>query len=129
MLLLDAVDGAEDGLLVASVTIRPDSPFARPDGVAAHIGLEYMAQACGALAGLTSLEAGEPVRVGFLIGARRVELHRSWFRYGERLTVSAQLMYRDDATAAMKTLIEIGGICVAEAQLAVYQPPPDTLLG
>jgi predicted hotdog family 3-hydroxylacyl-ACP dehydratase len=129
MLLLDAVDAVDDDCLVASVTIRPDSPFARSEGVPAHIGIELMAQACGALAGFLSLEAGEPVRVGFLMGARSASFRREWFAFGERLTVSVSLMYRDDVTAAMKAEIEIGGERVAEALLSVYQPPPGAIDG
>lgn len=127
MLLLDAVDAVGNDCLVASLTIRPDSPFARHDGVPSHIGLEYMAQACGALAGFLSLEAGLPVQVGFLMGARSASFRREWFAFGERLTVSASLLYRDDASAALKAAIEIGGERVAEAQLTVYVPPPGAI--
>ena len=123
MLLLDAVESVGDDSLVATVTISPESLFAEQDGVPAHIGLEYMAQACGALAGWLALEAGEPVRIGFLMGTRSMSIHRAWFAIGERLTISAVLVYRDELTAAMGARIEIGGDLVAEAQLTVYQPP------
>jgi predicted hotdog family 3-hydroxylacyl-ACP dehydratase len=123
MLLLDAVESVGDDSLVATVTISPESLFAEQDGVPAHIGLEYMAQACGALAGWLALEAGEPVGIGFLMGTRSMSIHRAWFAIGERLTISAVLVYRDELTAAMGARIEIGGDLVAEAQLTVYQPP------
>jgi predicted hotdog family 3-hydroxylacyl-ACP dehydratase len=123
MLLLDAVESVGDDCLVATVTISADSLFAEPDGVPTHIGLEYMAQACGALAGWLALEAGDPVRIGFLMGTRSMSIHRAWFAIGERLTISAVLVYRDAVTAAMGASIEIGGERVAEAQLTVYQPP------
>ena len=123
MLLLDAVESVGDDCLVATVTISADSLFAEPDGVPAHIGLEYMAQACGALAGWLALEAGDPIRIGFLMGTRGMSIHRAWFAIGARLTISATLVYRDEATAAMGARIEIGGDLVAEAQLTVYQPP------
>ena len=123
MLLLDAVESVGDDCLVATVTISAESVFAEHDGVPAHIGLEYMAQACGALAGWLALEAGEPVRIGFLMGARSMSIQRQWFAVGERLTVSAVLVYRDEVTAAMSARIEIGGERVAEAQLSGYLPP------
>ena len=123
MLLLDAVESVGDDSLVATVTISPESLFAEQDGVPAHIGLEYMAQACGALAGWQALEAGGPVQIGFLMGTRSMSIRRAWFAIGERLTISAVLVYRDELTAAMGARIEIGGELVAEAQLTVYQPP------
>jgi predicted hotdog family 3-hydroxylacyl-ACP dehydratase len=122
MILLDTIETWDGLCLVASVTIRRDSLFGGDAGVPAHIGIEYMAQACGAYAGVEAREAGERVRIGFLLGTRNCEIRRDRYRVGERLTVSASLVYRDGQMANFDTRIEIAGESVAEARLTVYQP-------
>ena len=122
MVLLDTVEAWDGQSLIASVTIRPDSAFCGEAGVPGHIGIEYMAQACGAFAGVEAREAGERVRIGFLLGTRNCAIRRGWYRVGERLTVSASLVYRDGQMANFDTRIEIAGESIAEARLTVYQP-------
>jgi predicted hotdog family 3-hydroxylacyl-ACP dehydratase len=122
MILLDEVVACDDERLVAALTIRESSLFLEQEGVPAHIGLEYMAQACGAYAGTHALRAGEAVRIGFLLGTRRYTAHVPWFRRGERLAVSAAMVYRDEEMGVFACRIEIDGLLAAEAQLSVYQP-------
>jgi predicted hotdog family 3-hydroxylacyl-ACP dehydratase len=122
MILLDEVLSADETSLTAAVTIREDSLFIEPGGVPSHIGIEYMAQACGAYAGLKALERGEPVRVGFLLGTRRYEVRVPWLRLGDSMIVSVSEIYRDTQMGAFKCRIERQGELVATAQLSVYQP-------
>jgi ApeP dehydratase len=70
MILLDEVIGDDNYSLTAEVTITRDSVFLRSDGVPGHVGVEYMAQACGAFAGVHALDSGQPVRIGLLLGTR-----------------------------------------------------------
>ena len=122
MVLLDTIEAWDRHTLIATVIIRPDSLFCGEGGVPGHIGIEYMAQACGAFAGVEAREAGEAVRIGFLLGTRNCAIRRGWYRIGERLTVSASLVYRDGQMANFDTSIAIAGESVAEARLTVYQP-------
>jgi predicted hotdog family 3-hydroxylacyl-ACP dehydratase len=122
MILLDAVLACDVASLVATVTIRPTSLFLEAEGVPGHVGLEYMAQACGAFAGMEALRKGEAVRIGFLLGTRRYIMHAPWFRLDECLTVSVSLGYRDEAMANFDGRIEIAGKLMAEGRLTVYQP-------
>lgn len=122
MILLDRVLDVTATSLSASVVIRDTTPFLEACGVPSHIGLEYMAQTCGAYAGLKALEHGEPVRVGFLMAARRYEARQPWFRKGECLVISASEIYRDKQTGAFDCRIERRNQLVATAQLSVYQP-------
>ena len=122
MILLDEVLGVDQTSITAGVTIRHDSLFLGACGVPSHIGIEYMAQACGAYAGVKALEFGEPVRIGYLLGTRLYEARIPWFRIGDRLIVSASEIYRDKHMGAFDCRIERQDEVVATAQLSVYQP-------
>lgn len=122
MILLDEVLRCDETSLVAAATITRASLFLEPEGVPAYVGIEYMAQACGAYAGAIARAEGEPVRIGFLLGTRRYETAAPWFRVGDRLTVSVSVIYRDSEMGAFDCRIERGGELLAAAQLNLYQP-------
>lgn len=127
MLLLDKVIGYDDAALVARITITESSLFLAPEGVPGHVAIEYMAQACGAYAGAIALDAGAPVKIGFLLGTRLCRVLVPWFRVGDRLIISAAIVFRDEQMAAFDCKIEIDGQLAADAQLKVYQPDNDLL--
>lgn len=123
MILLDRVAGWDVGRLEASVHIRPESPFYDPEhGVPGHVGIEYMAQACGAYAGLEAITAGLPVRIGFLLGTRRYFSTAPWYRLDETLTVSVTEILRDGAMGVFDCQIAGQGGSLATARLSFYQP-------
>jgi predicted hotdog family 3-hydroxylacyl-ACP dehydratase len=130
MILLDEVLRYDEASLVASVTIREATLFRAIEGVPAHIGLEYMAQACGAHAGAVALDAGETVEIGFLLGTRNYRRHVAWFRLGDRLEVAVTAAYSDGEMAAFECRIEIAGALAAAAQLSLYRPKdPEEFIG
>jgi predicted hotdog family 3-hydroxylacyl-ACP dehydratase len=96
--------------------------------VPGHVGIEYMAQACGAYAGAQALDAGEPVKIGFLLGTRLCRVLVPWFRIGDCLIVTASIIFRDEQMAAFDCRVEIDGQLAADAQLKVYQPGDDEVL-
>jgi predicted hotdog family 3-hydroxylacyl-ACP dehydratase len=123
MILLDRVIARDTEQLVAEVKVRPGIPFFRPgQGIAAHVAVEWMAQACGAYVGARTLDAGMPVRVGFLLGTRDFNCHIAWFETGNILTVSAVLTYRQDDVAVFDCKTSRQDEDVATAQLTVFQP-------
>jgi predicted hotdog family 3-hydroxylacyl-ACP dehydratase len=123
MVLLDAVESWDDDRAIARVTIGPGIPFHQAGrGVPAHVGIEYMAQACGAFAGLEALAAGEPVRIGYLLGTRAYRAALDWFADGTQLTVSAVQVFRDGTMGVFDCAITADGRELATAQLNVYQP-------
>lgn len=87
MILLDGVDSWTLSSAVASVTITPQSPFACDLGVPAYVGIEYMAQAISAQAGVTERLQNSPVQIGFLVGSRRYTCNVSHFPIGAKLSV------------------------------------------
>lgn len=123
MLLLDRVSAYSQTEVVAQVTMRPDHPLAKAEGVPAHVGIELMAQSCGAHVGALALAEGRPVRIGFLLGTRRYQASRDWFGFGETLTITARVVLLEDVMGVYDCRIEQGdGSLLAEAQLNLYQP-------
>lgn len=127
MILIDEIVGYDDNSLIAAVTITEASLFLTPDGVPGHVGIEYLAQACGAYAGVHALDSGNPVRIGLLLGTRDYRVLVPWFRRGDQLRISVAMVFRDEPLAAFACSITIGGKIVADAQLKVYQSNDDQL--
>jgi len=123
MVLLDEVLGWDQGVVSTALTIRPGIPFfVHGKGIPAHVGLEYMAQACGVYAGIEGLNHGRPVRLGFLLGTRNYRASVDWFPLGRRLVIDAKEIFRQDLMGAFDCRIsDAGGEC-ASAQLNLYQP-------
>jgi len=122
MVLLDRVRGFSDNALEADVRVRRDNPFfERERGVAAHIAIEWMAQACGAFAGLQAKRDGLPVRIGFLLGTRSFKSQKAWFAEDAQLVVRAELVFRDGETGVFDCTLR-DSETLAQAQLTLYQP-------
>ncbi len=123
MLLLDEALSCDAEGASAAASMRPDHPFARPEGVPAHVGIEFMAQTCGIWAGGAAKRGGASVRLGFLLGTRRYKAVRPFFHFGERLEITARLVFLDQGMGVFDCRIADGaGDVLAEAQLSVYQP-------
>ncbi|MEC5163277.1 MULTISPECIES: ApeP family dehydratase [unclassified Janthinobacterium] len=128
MVLLDRVLWADDEALCAEVAIRADSLFCDGAAVGAWVGVEYMAQAIAAHAGYLARLRGEPLKVGFLLGARRYEAQRPGFAVGSVLRVHMRrTLQGDNGLAAFDCRIEhIDGAApacgVATATISVFKP-------
>ena len=123
MVLIDRVIDWDQGRLDAEVEIRGDCIlYESGQGVPCHAGIEFMAQACGAYAGLEAKQAGQPVRIGFLLGTRHYTSKVPWFRLGEVLTISVSEVLREDPMAVFLCRILHDGQDVASARLNLYQP-------
>jgi predicted hotdog family 3-hydroxylacyl-ACP dehydratase len=125
MVLLSRVLEHSASRTVCAVAIGDDAPFVDAAGmVPAWIGLEYMAQCVAAHAGLRAHVKGERPRIGFLVGARRVDFLASGFRAGQRLAVEAAHVWGDRESAAFtcRLMDAESGAVLAEGALTVYQP-------
>jgi predicted hotdog family 3-hydroxylacyl-ACP dehydratase len=123
MILLDRVTGVDDNAIEAALQIHADNPFFESGrGIAAHIAIEWMAQACGAFVGLEALRRNQPVRVGFLLGTRNFKAARPWFHAGETLGVRAELIFRDGETGVFDCTVRGAAPVEAQAQLTLHQP-------
>ncbi|HKY91719.1 MAG TPA: hypothetical protein VJM11_11800 [Nevskiaceae bacterium] len=123
MLLLDDIDDYGSDWLRASVVVRAGNLFLGPEGVPAWVGIEWMAQAACAFAGIEQLRAGRPTRIGLLLGTRRYEASVPYFTLGQRLTVTTRLILRDaDDLGVFDCRIEENARELAIAQVKACQP-------
>lgn len=120
--LLDGVLACDDKSLSAEVAIHPGSSFFQRNGVPAYVGIEYMAQACGAFSGVAAKRNGEAPRMGFILGTRRYHATRAWFGDGQRLVVRVELVYRDGEVGVFDCSVLSEDEIVASAQLIVAEP-------
>jgi len=128
MILLDRiVEHGPTGVL-ATVVIRPDHPFAAPEGIPAHVGIEVMAQACGAFSGAKARAEGCLPRIGLLLGTRDFRATFDWFRFGEEVSITAELLYRDAEIGAFACRVWRGMELAPEAQLTVCELLDKTFL-
>jgi predicted hotdog family 3-hydroxylacyl-ACP dehydratase len=126
MVLLDEVVNGDDKGLTAVLTIHEDSRFLVPGfGVPAHVGIEYMAQSCGAFAGIEALHSAAPVRLGYLLGTRNFHASVPWFELGWNLSVSVVVLFREGAMAVFGCEILHRERQIATAQITLYQPNDD----
>ncbi|MEI7606290.1 MAG: hypothetical protein WCJ64_02780 [Rhodospirillaceae bacterium] len=124
MLLLDELVECGIDAVTATATIRGDHPFfdTEAGGVPCHVGIELMAQACGAFAGLRALAEGKPPALGFLLGTRNYRCSVRWFREGDQLKVISTAVYIDGGTGVFDCQILMGSSAIGTARLTVHQP-------
>ncbi len=121
MLLLDELVTFDGQRAVCRVRLRRDSTFIDDGAVDAVVALEYMAQAVAAFAGMCGRAAGQPVRIGFLLGTRELVLLVDRFVVGDELVVEVAHIWGEDQLAVFDCTVSRGGQKVASATLNVYQ--------
>ena len=125
MVLLNRVVVCDDNSLSAELVVRDDGLLGSDESVPAWAGIEYMAQAIAAYAGIMAKRAGEPIRLGFLLGTRRYNSNVAEFKVGSTLTVHVKKIIQNDNLGAFECMIQ--GVDVdVRANLNVYQPPLNT---
>src|SRR5688500_8139460 len=93
MLLLDGTLAHSPDETTCAAEILADAIVVRRDGtVSRWAALEYLAQTVAVHAGLAAWSRGEPVKLGFLIGSRRVEFHEP-LALGRPLAVTARRLW------------------------------------
>lgn len=122
MSLLTAITGQGEDWLSAQVVITPDSMFADAKGVPSWVGLEYLAQAIGAFAGLQERLKGDSPKLGFLLGTRKYLCSTDYFLPGDELKLKViRNMQAENGLSAFECHLEAAGY-TATASLNVFQP-------
>jgi predicted hotdog family 3-hydroxylacyl-ACP dehydratase len=120
LLVGDILDHTPEATTCA-VEIAADSVTVRSQGrVARWAALEFMAQTVAVHAGLSAWEKGEPVKLGFLIGSRRVDFHGA-LRVGHALTATARHVWGQASLGLFACSLHerATGQLLAEGQLSV----------
>jgi predicted hotdog family 3-hydroxylacyl-ACP dehydratase len=126
MILIDRLSEVHAEHLDAEVTIRPDSQFLRGGSVPVWVGVEYVAQACAAFAGMEAYQRGEPARAGFVLAVRGYKPTVSGFELGSRLRVRVTLVHRDPSGLSMvegKITLQGSETALVESTMTVYEVP------
>lgn len=127
MVLLDKIIAFKEHRLIAETIVRNDGLFGDEDKTPSWVGIEYMAQAIAAYIGIHALLAGEPIKLGYLLGTRRYHSNMPAFPAASVLTVTIEKIIQDDKMGVFECRITGDGIEV-NANLNVYQPPTDVIL-
>ena len=121
--LIDTVlEDTEDSIRVSARVTAANPYFVPGLGVPVWVGIELMAQAIAAHAGLGSRREQRPPRAGMLLGTRRFETGAAYFREGSELEICAQRDFGDDGgLAACACTILCGDEVLAKATIIIVE--------
>lgn len=123
MSLLTRILDYDDDWLSAEVEIKTDSMFADEFGVPSWVGLEYLAQAIGAYAGLQERLHGGTPKLGFLLGTRKYTCTKEYFSVGSILTIKViKNLQAENGLSAFDCTLHSSDDSDAAARLNVFQP-------
>ncbi len=124
MLLLESIVDWDLNGVDAVINPRDSSLFADTKGeVPAWVGIEYMAQAISALAGIEAKKRGEPVCIGFLLGTRKYHAQVASFKPEQKLLVKVRELLRDESNLVLFNCeIYAEEKLLASAEIKAIQP-------
>ena len=123
LLLLTRVVSFGANELVGEVDVAAEGPFVEPGlGTPRWVGIEYMAQAVGALDGIRLRERGRQVPPGYLLGTRRLDQADGYFPPGATLRITVrEVLQGGNGLGVFSCLLE-DGVRALSCQLTVYRP-------
>lgn len=95
MVLLDLVRNFGEDFLIAETTIKADNILIQNGKLNAFSGIEIMAQGIGAWAGCMAVQANEPVRLGYLLGTRKLHIYQDEIPVGSHLQINIKMSIQD----------------------------------
>lgn len=130
MCLLDSILSVDAESLRAQVSPHPGDLFATTQGIPGWVGLEWMAQAVAAWAGVQEAAAGRSPLVGFLLGSRRYKCNLEFFDFEAPVLVDIHQDFRaDNGLAAFQCqILDQHEQPLASATLNVFQPDSEKAL-
>ncbi|MCL1050031.1 hotdog family protein [Shewanella abyssi] len=125
MVLISNLLEYETDNLLTQTKISVTSPYFddKLQGVPNYVGIEYMAQSIAALAGVEAHLREDIIRVGFLLGTRKLKMHIPHFKAGETYQTKVTRLYQEESgLAVFDCKIMHHQRVVAEANVNVFQP-------
>ena len=119
MMLLDRVVERSDERIVCTASVADAGVFADDGAVPACVCLEYIAQACAAFMGISARSREEPVRPGFLLGCRSLDLEVESLRAGETVEIRVERTSSAAAAASFDGVVMRGDETIARGQVSV----------
>lgn len=114
MVLLDVITEYGEDYLYAEARVGEKHILLQNGVLPLLAGMEIMAQGIAALAGCHARNAGEPVRLGFLLGTRKLNLFAESVPVGTRLSIHVRASTQD-----------AGGFGVFDCELRWTDAPED----
>lgn len=113
---------SENSICVSTLITTKHPFFVNGRGVPSWTGIEYMAQAIAAHAGLENLRSRNSPRIGMLLGVRNFQTERQYFQEGLKLEISASKDFGDArGIAACSCTIQADGQILARANLIIME--------
>lgn len=130
MVFLNRLLSSDEEKAQAEIIVKNEGLFqGAPTTMPAWVGIEYMAQAIAAWAGFQALSNNQPVKIGFLVGARKYTSTTPHFKKDDVLLVDISRVFHDDTGLASfdcRISDKFDNILV-EAVINVFQPDDERL--
>lgn len=124
LVLLEKVLSFDEHHMTCLVDLKASQIFSSDDHIDVIIATEWMAQAVGAFVGAQKRVTGQSPRIGFIIGARKVDFHVSKVNKDSVLRVSAEPVWVDRASGSFNCTVTdiLNNKVIAEGSLTVHEP-------
>ncbi len=125
MVLLDRISDFGEDFLIAETEIRSDNILIKHGKLATFAGIEIMAQGVAAWSGCLATLADEPVRLGYLLGTRKLHIHTQEIPVGSKLQIKIKMSIQDSTGFGVfdSQLIDLtSGKVILEGALNVFSP-------
>lgn len=126
MVLLDELVHWEPGRARCRITITPGMHFVSDGTVDTIVSLEHMGQAVAASCGYAAFRGGNDIRVGMIIGCRRMDIDVPTLQVGDQLLIEVREVRAQEEISVYECDVRRGDEPVASAQLTLYhadKPP------
>lgn len=97
MVLLDTITAHGADFLTAETTLQANNILLQNGKFFAFSGVEIMAQGIAAWAGCNALLTGESIRLGYLLGTRKLNIYAQEIPIGTQLQIQIKLSIQDAA--------------------------------
>ena len=125
MVLLDRISDFGEDFLIAETEIRSDNILIKQGKLATFAGIEIMAQGVAAWSGCLAILADEPVRLGYLLGTRKLHIHTQEIPVRSKLQIKIKMSIQDSTGFGVfdSQLIDLtSGKVILEGALNVFSP-------